>query len=396
MKFQDIREPRDLLKLQEEDLSASLFLYLFGNRLEGPRFKPDTIMYLKKGEYYSLPDTKTTMANYLINRCLFTESIYKEIGYINKKITSKVIEDDIDRKISEGVREGRIPIKPDLIRYLDHIQFFGFSINDAFGPSLTPKTVFIPDDIKRYKEELIKEYSDDLEKNDPVKYVEMQGKLIKKTKEVIGKDTGMDLYESGSKASFENNFSKLFLMAGGMKNLETGGFHISTTSYSEGVKKEEVEHFANSATVSSYSSGVGTQKGGYMTKKYNAGFQTVVLDKKGTQCNTVKTLSILLTKANKNMFIDRFINDNGKTVMLNNETVDKYVNRIIHLYDPMFCINDKICNRCAGNLYYKLGISNIGLTTSRISSSMMNKALKAKHDSSIKTAEVTDLASLAF
>lgn len=259
MKFEEILEPRDLLKLEEADLGADLFLYLFGYRKDGPRFNPNTQFILKKGEYYTLPDTKTTMGNYLINRCLFTESIFNEIGYINKKLTSSVVEDDIDKGIARGVREKRIPIKPDLIRYLDNIQFFGFSINDAFGPSLTHKTVFIPKDIQNYKKQLVKEYEQDIKNGDPIKYVEMQKKLIDKTKQVIGKDPGMDLYESGSKASFENNFSKLFLMAGAMQNLETGGYHISTTAYSEGVKKEEVEHFANSATTSSYASGVGEE-----------------------------------------------------------------------------------------------------------------------------------------
>ena len=396
MKFEEILEPRDLLKLQEEDLGADLFLYLFGYRKEGPRFDPNTQFIIKKGEYYSLPDTKTTMGNYLINRCLFTEAIFNEIGYINVKITSGIVEDVIDKGISRGVRERRIPIKPDLIRYLDNIQFFGFSINDAFGPSLTHKTVFIPEDIKNYKKQLVKEYDKDIKNGDPIKYVEMQKKLINKTKQVIGNDPGMDLYESGSKASFENNFSKLFLMAGAMQDLEKGGYHISTTAYSEGVKKEEVEHFANSATTSSYASGVGTQRGGYMTKKYMAGFQTVVLDKKGSHCNTQKLLPVYITKGNKKMFTDRYIKEGQKTVCLTDEVIDKYVNRLVQLYDPLCCVNDKICNRCAGELYYKLGITNIGLTASRISSSLMNKCLKKKHDTSLKTSEVSNLDELAF
>lgn len=133
-----------------------------------------------------------------------------------------------------------------------------------------------------------------------------------------------------------------------------------------------------------------------MTKKYMAGFQTVVLDKKGSHCNTTKTLPIYITKSNKKMFIDRYIKEGQKTICLTDEIIDKYVNRLVNLYDPKCCINDKICNRCAGELYYKLGIVNIGLTASRISSSLMNKCLKKKHDTSLKTTDITDLDSLAF
>lgn len=50
----------------------------------------------------------------------------------------------------------------------------------------------------------------------------------------------------------------------------------------------------------------------------------------------------------------------------------------------MYCKSKHICNKCAGELYYKLGIKNIGLTLARLSNSVMNACLKKSHDVTVK------------
>jgi hypothetical protein len=111
-----------------------------------------------------------------------------------------------------------------------------------------------------------------------------------------------------------------------------------------------------------------------------AAFQTVVLDKPKSDCGTKVTLKIKLTKENYKMFLYRNIKVGSSIINLTDDVISKYINSYINLYDPTYCIGDKICNKCAGNLYYKLGITNIGLTTSKLCSSIMNKGLKKKHD----------------
>lgn len=57
----------------------------------------------------------------------------------------------------------------------------------------------------------------------------------------------------------------------------------------------------------------------------------------------------------------------------------------------MYCRNSIICNKCAGELYYKLGIENVGLVSNVIGSSMTTLALKAFHDTSVKLKEINVL-----
>ena len=43
-----------------------------------------------------------------------------------------------------------------------------------------------------------------------------------------------------------------------------------------------------------------------------------------------------------------------------------------------------ICEKCAGNLFNRIGITNIGVATSQIPSTLKNKSMKAFHDSTLK------------
>jgi hypothetical protein len=262
-KAPNINKPEDIVNIETKDINVKLLRWLFAHRKEGPRFTRTDSFILKKGQYPGLDkDTKTTIGNYIINRALFNENAIKIVGYVNKRFNSKVVE-DIESKLANALLNDKIDVK-DLIYYMDRIQFFGFAPNDIFSPSLTEKTIFLPDSIRKEKEKLVQANKDNID--DPLVAVSIRDQLIKKAKDSIGKDPGLDLYESGSKASFENNFAKLFLMNGSIMDLESGQLKTSTHSYSEGVPKSEMQLFANSMVTSSYASGVATQQGGFKPK----------------------------------------------------------------------------------------------------------------------------------
>lgn len=387
----EMKKPEDIVNIDAKDIDVDILKWLFAYTKNGPRYKRTDSFILKKNQYRGLlRDTNTTIGNFLVNKALFNDNLIDIVGYVNKRFSADVIE-DIESKLAKALLNDYINVH-DMIYYMDRIQFFGFAPNDTFSPSLTDKTIFMPESIMKEKARLVKENKDKI--NDPLIALDIQKKLISKAKEVIGDDVGMDLYGSGSKASFGNNFAKLFLMNGPMLDLENGGFRTSVSSYSEGVKKDEMDLYANSIVNAAYSKGVGTQIGGYLVKKYMAAFQTVVLDKAKSDCGTSKTLRIKLTKDNYKMFLYRNIKEGSKVVNLTDENINKYVNSFIELYDPMYCIGDKLCNKCAGDLYYKLGIENIGLTTSKLCSSVMNKSLKKFHDVSLKVHLIEDIDSL--
>ena len=86
------------------------------------------------------------------------------------------------------------------------------------------------------------------------------------------------------------------------------------------------------------------------------------MGEKGSDCHSTNYIDILLTNSNYGLFEDRYLVDRGKLVLLDDTTKGKYIGKMVHFRSPMFCnYGDQVCNKCAGELYYKIGIKNVGL-----------------------------------
>ena len=95
-------------------------------------------------------------------------------------------------------------------------------------------------------------------------------------------------------------------------------------------------------------------------------------------------MTVTLTKGNLAKYIDQYIAlPNGKTLLITEDVDSKYMNHPIKIRSPMYCLHldkdDAICNKCAGERFYKLGVSSMGLTASDLSAQMMNASLKLRH-----------------
>ena len=116
-----------------------------------------------------------------------------------------------------------------------------------------------------------------------------------------------------------------------------------------------------------------------------------MLDDYGSDCGTKRTLDVKLTNTIKKDYMYRYIvTDNGSLVLLTPENMDKYVGKTVKMRSPMMCVGEKICNHCAGDLFYKLGIKNAGLTASRVATTLTRLNMKKFHENLI-TAQKVDL-----
>lgn len=113
-----------------------------------------------------------------------------------------------------------------------------------------------------------------------------------------------------------------------------------------------------------------TAVSGYLAKEILAALQTEVLDEPGSDCGTKKTLDITISDYNKKDYLYRYIDVNGKLLLLDRDNIDAFVGKTVKMRSPMMCIGEKICNHCVGDLYYKLGIKNAGLTASRVATTL--------------------------
>lgn len=134
--------------------------------------------------------------------------------------------------------------------------------------------------------------------------------------------------------------------------------------------------------------------GGYQNKIMCTSFQSSTLDKKDSDCGTKLFYEFELTNDNYNLYQYRYIKEpsTGKLVELNDDNKDKYIGKFVKMRSPMYCKGDKICNKCAGNYFYKMNIENIGLLTNTIGGTILNASMKAFHDITVhlKTINLDD------
>ena len=55
----------------------------------------------------------------------------------------------------------------------------------------------------------------------------------------------------------------------------------------------------------------------------------------------------------------------------------------MHLRSVLYCQSEKLCNICAGDMYYNLGMQNVGLTVTKVGSAVLNLSLKNFHDTTL-------------
>ena len=84
-----------------------------------------------------------------------------------------------------------------------------------------------------------------------------------------------------------------------------------------------------------------------------------------------------------------YILEKGNLVELTTENQDKYLGKNVKMRFSSMCKSKTgICNKCAGNLFYRLDIYNIGSATPQIPSKVKVLLMKKFHDSVINFTEM--------
>lgn len=370
-----------LLGLKEDDVTKKLLIDLFAHGTQKkPRFNPNDKFRLEKGKLGNAETIDTTVGRYIFNLFIISPHFSDFLGYVNEPITGGKL-DDIENQLSEYLLDGTLNAEF-FIDYLNRIQWFGYVMTDFMIPSMSLNVIMGNKKVQQKKAELIKKHKESIINGDPIVATQMEEELIKVAKEELKDDPSMDLYVSGM-SKFGNHYKSFNIMKGAIRDNSTGKYNVSTSNYMDGIEKDEYHNYGDTIVYAAFSRAISTQKGGYETKKMFAALQSVTLDKEGTDCKTTKTFRYIMTHKNHRIFLYRYIIEGGKMVELTNANIEKYVGKVINLRSPLFCQSPKLCNKCAGNLYYKLGIENIGLTATKVSSTLLNLSLKNFHDTSI-------------
>lgn len=380
----------DLEKLDADRLSK-LFAY---HRKTGIAYYPDDIITIgPEQSKFVKPRTVTTLGIFIANKFILEDlGIF---GYVNKPITGK-LNGAIDGAMSKALMSGDIT-REQYGQYIDRTQWlYGGPLAFIINTSLSETLLSLPPAAKKLREKLLAENKDAIAANDPQAAVHIERAVVNAALEEMRKsgDPSMALFDSGCGIDPYNQYKTIMVMKGAVQD-NTGesptGYKVITSNYDSGISKEDMPKIADTVVSSAYSSGVFTQDSGTNGKKYNALFQRVRIENRGSDCGTKDCLDIMITKDNAEDYIWRYIMVNGKPLMLTPENIKQYIDKNVKLRSPVHCKakDPEYCSVCVGDRPYRIGIRNIGFTMMTISGATLNASLKKKHDISIKLRTIT-------
>ena len=322
----------------------------------------------------------TTLGAWFFNKaCIEANDLFDELGYINQPVSKKLYK-KLNNKLGYAILEDRITTDQ-FKKWIISIQKF-MPYSTIICPTTSENVMLISKTIEPKKKELIKKYEKELKNGDAYTMNLIEKELLDYCKEKIGEDEYMDIINSGAGGDWHNNFKNMYVIKGAVKDPDpTKGFNIITSCYSEGVSKEDYTAMANSLAAGPYARGKKTADGGYMEKLFLSAFQHVQLDEKGSDCGTKRTIEITLTGDNLKLMMYSYIVEGNKLVRLDSTNKDKYEGKTVKMRFSSLCEHEKICNKCAGDLYYLLGVKNIGVACPQLASCVKNISMKAFHDS---------------
>ena len=384
-----------LISIKEEDITTSFIMDNFGDFGNGPKFNPFDIITIPKGSYG--PDGKknkndftTCVGLWVYNKYFIEKDLFDIFGYINETIDKKK-DKYINNTLSQCVLEDKIPLDV-MDRYLIKQQKC-MPYVDILAYNYSEKMLTCTRAINKKKSELLKKYKEGIEAGDPLVGDKMEKELLDFAVEYMGDDPSMDMFISGARGDISNNFKNMFVMKGVVKDPDPNAkqkYKVAMSNYIDGISPEEYALFANTLAAGPYARANKTQKGGHLEKLFLYAFQHVKLLDEGSDCKTTRTITVHLTNKNVEYYMYMYIVEGSKLVELTSDNKNKYIGKIVKFRYSSLCKAPAgtICHKCMGNLPYRLGVKNIGTSTTQIPSTLKNISMKSFHDSTQKLYEM--------
>lgn len=384
-----------LLSLKPEDLTFSKLVELFGDTVQmgddiskehHSHFNTTDEMILTPKDYFVKEETRTTVGRFIFNKYIVERiGLQHVVGYLNMPLT-KSASSKYEALISKALVEDKITIDQ-MYDYIDYRDNLGMQLHSVITTSFTMKTIKTPPAVQKRKKELFKQYDKELNDGDIVVSEKIEKELTSMAKKELAGDPGLDLYDSEARGNF-GNYKNMNLFKGATMNNMTGKYEIVRSSFMDGIQKKDIPSFGDSIVSGAYPKAVGTQESGYLAKQLLSSMQSEVLDEHGTDCGTKKTIEVKLTQKNAKDFEYRYIVVGSNLVCLTPENMPKYIGKTVHMRSPMYCLGEKTCNICAGEMNYKLGILRIGLGCSKVATTLSRLNMKKFHISNLSSKQI--------
>jgi len=242
-----------ILSIKHADITLDLLKDLFASTKNRPvpKYNTNDKIYLAKGEYYNETGIETTVGRIITNKCLLEPYIIEKLGFWNEVLTDDGIK-DLDKKVIDLLISNKISLD-DLYYYYDQCNWLGYAPTDFLVVGLNTSIYLIDKDVKKLRDKLVEENKAALEAGDVNVMAKIEKEVLDLAKEKIKDDPSYEIFASGARGSFSNNYKNSVIFRGAVASFtEPNKFNISTHSLVEGIPKEEIDLYANICTSGTY------------------------------------------------------------------------------------------------------------------------------------------------
>jgi hypothetical protein len=394
----------EILSLTHHDACRKSFIMdWFGDYGEGPRFNPYDTFEVPKGGYSlvsyqpdqtpadSSVDPKpnkqkfiTTLGLWVFNKS-FLEPVSAITGYINHTVDGDEYS-SINKQLSYALMEEKITVDQ-LKEFIMQSQIL-MTCTAAICPSHTEAMLLFTDKVNKKKEELEKKYKKDLDNVNLTTIKNIEDELIKYAKDQLKDEESVDMYNSGARGSWGNNFKNMYIMKGPIRKTD-GTYDYIGTSYIEGLSPKDFAKENDSAVGGPYSRSRETQYGGYDEKLFTRATQHIVILPKGSDCGTSRTIKVHLNAKNISQWMYSYVKQGNNLIEITSDTYKDFIGKTVNMRFSSLCESKNgICEHCAGTMFRRAGVKNAGLLSMVMMSSVKNRAMKAFHDSTLNLTHI--------
>jgi len=287
-----------------------------------------------------------------VGRVIFNRALPDKYPFINAPINKS--------KINSLVREIYKKYPKDVyVEFCNKMVQLGSKYYTIHAPSFTMDDLKIPKEIYALKDELGKAKDPD----EAFKIIQKMEKMLQEFLVKSGSNFGVFGEAGGLKGGSYNQVRQILISKGLIQDSDGNPMAPITSSYADGLSS--IEYFY---------SGIGSRSGiidrvintadtGYLSRQLVSVLQRVEADPGITDCGTKRFVNMNVSSDFSNKLTGRFIVDErGRPIPVPKDFKEGY----IKLRSPLYCVSDRICYHCYGELLHRNRTHYVGVLAGHV------------------------------
>lgn len=182
------------------------------------------------------------------------------------------------------------------------------------------------------------------------------------------------------------------LVSKGLFQDPDGKTTLIQSSYSDGFTTQEYFEAGSASRIGMIDRAINTSDTGYMSRQFIYALQRVEADPRIKDCGTKRFLTLKVNEDIAARLQGRYILSSFGTLVLFDK--EKYLNKVIKLRSPLYCLSKRICKTCYGELLERNKTHYVGIVAAQILGETLTQTiLRTFHiggSVSIKTIKIAD------